>query len=83
MMQTILNKIGRIGGCIALSFVAMLLSQAAYALDCVEKGTNVVNKPGIPIGQLAIPSNIALAQNLGIERYYGNGILRQCFRLGI
>lgn len=59
MMQTILNKIGRIGGCIALLFVAMLLSQAAYALDCVEKGTNVVNKPGIPIGQLAIPSNIA------------------------
>lgn len=37
----------------------LLFSRHVYALDCVEKGTGLVNMPPIAIGQLAIPSNVA------------------------
>ena len=59
MTHSMLNKMGRMGGSVVILLVALLLSQAAYALDCVEKGTGAVIKPAIPIGQLAIPSNVA------------------------
>lgn len=34
------------------------LSSKSFALDCVEAGTGVVIKPAVPVGQLAIPSDI-------------------------
>jgi len=36
----------------------LLCSRSAFALDCVEKGTGMVNMPPIAIGALAIPSNV-------------------------
>ncbi|MCB5309174.1 fimbrial protein [Yersinia massiliensis] len=58
MTHVILNKMGQLGGLFVTLFAALLFSQAVYALDCVEKGTGTVIKPAIPIGQLAIPSNV-------------------------
>lgn len=37
----------------------LLFSRSVWALDCVEKGTGMVNMPPISIGKLAIPSNVA------------------------
>lgn len=36
----------------------LLASFHASAFDCVESGTNVVDKPPIDIGELAIPANV-------------------------
>lgn len=36
----------------------LLCSLPVMALDCVEAGTNVVTKPPVPVGQLAIPSDM-------------------------
>lgn len=42
------------------SFLLLLtfFSARVFALDCVEYGTNVVNKPAVPVGQLAIPADM-------------------------
>ncbi|CNH78308.1 fimbrial protein [Yersinia massiliensis] len=58
MTHMILNKMGQLGGLFVTLFAALLFSPAVYALDCVEKGTGMVDKPAIPIGPLAIPSNV-------------------------
>lgn len=39
-------------------FIFAFFSPKTFALDCVEAGTNIVNKPAIPVGQLAIPADI-------------------------
>lgn len=41
-----------------LLIVLLLCSRSVFALDCVEKGTGMVNMPPIAIGPLAIPSNV-------------------------
>ncbi|UHM93579.1 fimbrial protein [Rahnella victoriana] len=41
-----------------LILLLLLFSRHALALDCVEKGTGIVDKPAIPVGQLAIPANV-------------------------
>lgn len=38
-------------------FLFALISPKVFALDCVEKGTGVVIKPPVPVGQLAIPAD--------------------------
>lgn len=38
-------------------FLFAFFSPKTFALDCVEKGSNAVEKPAIPVGQLAIPSD--------------------------
>lgn len=53
MKKSIHNKI-----VIFLTLFMSLLSVKSFALDCIEKGTNQVLKPAIPVGQLAIPADI-------------------------
>ena len=50
--------IKRVAHQLALLLGLMLVSYQALALDCVEKGTGIVNKPPIPVGKLAIPANV-------------------------
>ena len=38
-------------------FIFAFFSPKTFALDCVEAGTGVVDKPAIPVGQLAIPAD--------------------------
>ncbi|EPL6453883.1 MULTISPECIES: fimbrial protein [Providencia] len=38
-------------------FLFIFISPKTFALDCVEKGTGAVEKPAVPVGQLAIPSD--------------------------
>lgn len=38
-------------------FLLILISSKSFALDCVEYGTNIVIKPPVPVGQLAIPAD--------------------------
>ncbi|KLN45746.1 hypothetical protein AAY77_13940, partial [Providencia rettgeri] len=38
-------------------FLFVFISPKTFALDCVEKGTGVVIKPPVPVGQLAIPAD--------------------------
>lgn len=38
-------------------FLFIFISPKTFALDCVEKGTGVVIKPPVPVGQLAIPAD--------------------------
>lgn len=38
-------------------FLFVFISPKTFALDCVEKGTGAVEKPAVPVGQLAIPSD--------------------------
>lgn len=45
-------------GRMAIIILLFLFSRSALALDCVEKGTGIVDKPAIPVGQLAIPANV-------------------------
>ena len=45
-------------GRILLILLLLLFTRSALALDCVEKGTGIVDKPAIPVGQLAIPANV-------------------------
>lgn len=58
----------RIKGClrhpITLFFSLWLITHAAQALDCVEQGSNLVDMPAISIGQLAIPSNVAVGTKI-------------------
>ncbi|WP_369308800.1 fimbrial protein [Providencia rettgeri] len=39
-------------------FLFVFMSPKVFALDCVEKGSGVVIKPPVPVGQLAIPADI-------------------------
>ncbi|MGJ3353946.1 fimbrial protein [Providencia sp. Je.9.19] len=39
-------------------FVLAFISPKTFALDCVEAGTGDVIKPAVPVGQLAIPSDM-------------------------
>lgn len=41
-----------------LLLLLAFVSTKSFALDCVEAGTNVVIKPPVPVGQLAIPSDL-------------------------
>ncbi|CNE74304.1 fimbrial protein [Yersinia nurmii] len=59
MVLLFLAKLRRFYGSLVLLSATLLLAPTAYALDCVEAGTGVVIKPAIPIGALAIPSNVA------------------------
>lgn len=38
-------------------FLFAFISPKTFALDCVEKGTGAVEKPAVPVGQLAIPAD--------------------------
>ncbi|EJD6042023.1 fimbrial protein [Providencia rettgeri] len=38
-------------------FLFVFISPKTFALDCVEKGTGDVEKPAVPVGQLAIPAD--------------------------
>lgn len=40
------------------------VAHSAQALDCVEQGTNLVDMPPIPIGQLAIPANVPVGTKI-------------------
>lgn len=44
------------GFCLLL--LLAFVSTKSFALDCVEAGTGVVIKPPVPVGQLAIPSDL-------------------------
>ncbi|RBQ33799.1 hypothetical protein C2125_13065 [Rahnella aquatilis] len=47
-----------LSGRMTVLFIMLLFSRSALALDCVEKGTGIVDKLPIPVGQLAIPANV-------------------------
>ncbi|AKG70307.1 TPA: fimbrial protein [Serratia fonticola] len=49
---------------ISLLLSLLFMSQTAKALDCVEKGTQLVNMPPIPVGKLAIPSNVPIGTKI-------------------
>ncbi|MBF7994805.1 fimbrial protein [Rahnella sp. SAP-29] len=51
-------------GRMILIILLLCFSRSALALDCVEKGTGIVDKPAIPVGQLAIPSNVPVGTKI-------------------